>query len=220
MHKDTKGLSWWLRWWTICLQYRRPGFDPWVGFDPWAGKIHGEEGNDILTPVFWPGEFHGQKSLAGYSPWGYKESDTTEQLSYIIYKDTKDRDPAGNSLVFKIVLFNLYILNNSCFKFRNREFLNLKVTINLSLSSLHIPSFVLFIVALSLACEFTVHILSVLSFQSWGLWDVTLIQTRVMWNGRSSCWSEPEDNPVFHKERESQGEQSFLQNVSGKVLIT
>ena len=26
------------------------------------------------------GEFHGQKSLAGYSPWGHKESDTTEQL--------------------------------------------------------------------------------------------------------------------------------------------
>ena len=24
------------------------------------------------TPVFLPGEFHGQKSLAGYSPWGYK----------------------------------------------------------------------------------------------------------------------------------------------------
>jgi len=28
-----------------------------------------------------PGEFHGQRSLAGYSPWGCKESDTTEQLS-------------------------------------------------------------------------------------------------------------------------------------------
>ena len=28
--------------------------------------------------VFWPGEFHGQRSLAGYSPWGWKESDTTE----------------------------------------------------------------------------------------------------------------------------------------------
>jgi len=34
------------------------------------------------TPVFLPGEFHGQKSLAGYSPWGCKESDTTEQLKY------------------------------------------------------------------------------------------------------------------------------------------
>ena len=30
------------------------------------------------TPVFLPGEFHGQKSLAGYSPWGCKELDTTE----------------------------------------------------------------------------------------------------------------------------------------------
>ena len=32
-------------------------------------------------PVFWPGKFHGQRKLAGYSPWGHKESDTTEQLS-------------------------------------------------------------------------------------------------------------------------------------------
>ena len=33
------------------------------------------------TPVFLPGEFHGQRSLADYSPWGRKESDTTEQLT-------------------------------------------------------------------------------------------------------------------------------------------
>ena len=33
------------------------------------------------TSVFLPGEFHGWKSLAGYSPWGYKELDTTEQLT-------------------------------------------------------------------------------------------------------------------------------------------
>ena len=32
------------------------------------------------TPVFLPGKAHGQKSLVGYSPWGSKESDTTEQL--------------------------------------------------------------------------------------------------------------------------------------------
>ena len=30
------------------------------------------------APVFLPGEFHRQRSLAGYSPWGHKESDTTE----------------------------------------------------------------------------------------------------------------------------------------------
>ena len=33
------------------------------------------------NPVFLPGESHGQKSLVGYSPWGHKESDTTERLS-------------------------------------------------------------------------------------------------------------------------------------------
>ena len=30
------------------------------------------------TPVFSPGEFHGQRSLVGYSPWSHKELDTTE----------------------------------------------------------------------------------------------------------------------------------------------
>ena len=33
------------------------------------------------TPVFLPGEFHGQRSQAGYSPWGHKEPDMTERLS-------------------------------------------------------------------------------------------------------------------------------------------
>ena len=33
------------------------------------------------TPVFLPGESHRQRSLAGYSPWGYKESDMTELLT-------------------------------------------------------------------------------------------------------------------------------------------
>ena len=32
----------------------------------------------LPTPVFLPGELHGQRSLVGYSPWGHKESDTTE----------------------------------------------------------------------------------------------------------------------------------------------
>ena len=37
------------------------------------------------TPVFLPGEFHGEKSLAGYSPWCHKESDMTEQLYIYIF---------------------------------------------------------------------------------------------------------------------------------------
>jgi len=34
-----------------------------------------------FTPVLWPGEFHGQRNLIGYRPWGGKESDTTDQLT-------------------------------------------------------------------------------------------------------------------------------------------
>ena len=33
------------------------------------------------TPILLPGKFHGQRSLAGYSPWGHKELDTAERLS-------------------------------------------------------------------------------------------------------------------------------------------
>ena len=36
------------------------------------------------TPVFLPGEFHGQRSLVGYSPWGCIESDKTEQLTLML----------------------------------------------------------------------------------------------------------------------------------------
>ena len=35
----------------------------------------------VITPGFLPGESHGQKGLVGYSPWGHKELDTTEQLT-------------------------------------------------------------------------------------------------------------------------------------------
>ena len=34
-----------------------------------------------VTPVFLSGKSHGQRSLAGYSPWGCTESDMTEQLT-------------------------------------------------------------------------------------------------------------------------------------------
>ena len=44
--------------------------------DPWVGKIRWRR-EWQPTPVFLPGEFHGQRSLVGYSPWGRKESDTT-----------------------------------------------------------------------------------------------------------------------------------------------
>ena len=56
--------------------------DPWVGKIPWRRKWQ-------TTPVFLPGEFHGQRNLAGYSPWGCKESDMTEQLSLTNYDTNK-----------------------------------------------------------------------------------------------------------------------------------
>ena len=49
----------------------RHGFDPWVRMIPWRRAWQ-------PTPVFLPGESHGQRSLADYNPWVGKELDTTE----------------------------------------------------------------------------------------------------------------------------------------------
>jgi len=45
-----------------------------------------EKGISYPTPVLLPGEFHGQRSLVGYSSWGCKESDTTEQLTLRMFQ--------------------------------------------------------------------------------------------------------------------------------------
>ena len=59
-----------------------PGFDPWVGKIPWKRAWQ-------PIPVFLPGESHGQRSLVGCSPWGHKESDTTEWLStHMLFKNS------------------------------------------------------------------------------------------------------------------------------------
>ena len=64
-------------------------WETWVRSLDWENAL---ERKQLPTPVSWPREFHGQKSLAGYSPWGHKESDTTEQLSLSIYSKRYDRD--------------------------------------------------------------------------------------------------------------------------------
>ena len=58
---------------SACLSGRckRWGFDPSSKI-PWSRKWQ-------PIPVFLPGKFHEQRSLVGYSPWGHKKSDTTEQ---------------------------------------------------------------------------------------------------------------------------------------------
>ena len=62
---------------SACQRKRRKrwGFIPWVGKIPWGRKWQ-------PARVFLPGEVHRQRSLAGYSPWGHKELDVTEHLSY------------------------------------------------------------------------------------------------------------------------------------------
>ena len=54
-----------------CRRHKRLRFDPWVGKAPWIRAWH-------PTPVFLPGGFHGQRSLAGYSKPRHEESDITE----------------------------------------------------------------------------------------------------------------------------------------------
>ena len=71
-----------------------PGLLPWLSskrislkcwrhrLDPWVGKIL-ERRAWQPTPVYLPRESHGQRRLADYSPWGHKESDTTEATEHI-----------------------------------------------------------------------------------------------------------------------------------------
>ena len=64
-----------------CRIHKRHRFDPWVRNIPWRRKWQ-------ATPVCLPGESHGQRSLVGYSPWGCKESDTTDPTPLCLYAIT------------------------------------------------------------------------------------------------------------------------------------
>ena len=82
MPDEWRGLPLWLRGKkSIC----NAGVAGDIGLIPGAGSSPGG-GHGKPTPVFLPGEFHGQRSLAGYSPLGHKELDMTEQLSLSSYK--------------------------------------------------------------------------------------------------------------------------------------
>ena len=61
-------------------RHRRCKFSPWVRKIPWRRKWQ-------PTPVFLPGKFHGQRSLAGYSPWSRKELNTTEHTHILVCID-------------------------------------------------------------------------------------------------------------------------------------
>ena len=81
------GLPRWLRWERIHLQSRRSGFDPWAWKIPWRREWQ-------PTPVFLPGESHGQRSLVGYSPQDHKSrtwlSDSHFLFSVFLNTSTKE----------------------------------------------------------------------------------------------------------------------------------
>ena len=58
-----------------CRRHERHGCNPWVEKIPWRRKWQ-------ATPVFLPGQFHGQRSQAGHCPWGCKKSDMTDTQTH------------------------------------------------------------------------------------------------------------------------------------------
>ena len=80
---------------------KRRGFDPWVRKIPWRRVRQ-------PTPVFLPQEFYGQRNLAGCSPWGLKELNTTEQLStYLVIPFFESLKNPSVSFYFNVSYFLL-----------------------------------------------------------------------------------------------------------------
>ena len=71
MHILKCGFLRWLSGKESSCKCRRHEFDPWVGNISWRKKWQ-------PTPVFLPGESHGQRSLVGYSLWSHQQSNITE----------------------------------------------------------------------------------------------------------------------------------------------
>ena len=109
------GLPWWLRWLRICLQFRRPGFNPWVWKIPWRREW-------LPTPVFLPREFHETKKHGGYSSWGRKELDTTEWLTPLYFTSdirVKLSRPRLRFSKLRIKFVLLYSSMNFCMRWIN-----------------------------------------------------------------------------------------------------
>ena len=72
-----------------CKRHTRRGFDPWARKISWRRTWQ-------PTPIFVPGESHGQRILVGYSPWGLKELDMTEAMLRCVraHTHTPPRVPA------------------------------------------------------------------------------------------------------------------------------
>ena len=74
------GLPEWLRWWRICLQSGRLEFDSWIGKIPWRREWQ-------PTLVSLSEEFHGQRSLVGYSPWHHRVGHNWAMITFTLWKN-------------------------------------------------------------------------------------------------------------------------------------
>ena len=92
----------------IHLKCARPEFDPRVGTNPWRRE-------QLPTPAELTGEFHGQRSLSGYSPWG-SQRDTTEQLSHTAWISV-----SGNCWIIWVFV---------CVRFRERHCFSMTFSTN------------------------------------------------------------------------------------------
>ena len=81
-------------------QCRRCRFDPWVRKSPLEKEMASP------PPVFLPGKFHGQQSLSDCSPWGLKESSSTEQqrLSTCTHINTRTPLQIYNTVIRYLIL--------------------------------------------------------------------------------------------------------------------
>ena len=98
------------------------------------------------TLVFLPGKFHGQKSLAGYRPWGLKESDMTEHTHiHSLYKISYFRSSFSVSMTIWWILFYVFCwleqqkrnLKFPCFSVEKSQFCFHLLAVLLHMSYLH-----------------------------------------------------------------------------------
>ena len=86
---------------TACQfkRYKRHGLDPLVGEITWRRKCQ-------PTPIFLLGKSPGQRKLEGYSPWGHKESDTTEGLTILYLQNVSSISPQHLVLIVNLINYN------------------------------------------------------------------------------------------------------------------
>ena len=102
------------------MQCRRPEFCSWAGKIPWRRKWQ-------PTPVFLPGKSQGQRSLAGYSPWGHKSrtwlsDETTTTFSYAKKQKELHQNVRVGEITWSFNIHPLYFSLSSEFSYNEEKF--------------------------------------------------------------------------------------------------